>query len=101
MAIVPAEGQELAVGGVYGLVGAPVVDAGGFSPGKMASVQASGFFMCRAAFCRVWQTLIPGCRVLGAEQTVRSLVLLDGREAAHRRVEAVVLAVVIALADLS
>ena len=50
MAIVPAEGQNLAVGGVYGLVGAPVVDAGGFSPRKMASVQESGFLCAGRLF---------------------------------------------------
>ena len=42
-----------------------------------------------------------GRRVFGAEQPVRGLVLLNGREAAHGGIEAVVNAVVIALADLA
>ena len=40
-------------------------------------------------------------RILVAEQPVGRLVLLDGGEAAHRRVEAVIRVVVVALADLS
>ena len=49
----------------------------------------------------VYTHSVLGRGVLGAEQTVRRFVLLNGREAAHGRVEAVVLGIVIALADLA
>ena len=39
--------------------------------------------------------------ILGAEQAVGSLVLLDGGEAAHGGIEAVVVGIIVALADLT